>query len=300
MLEAPLRGIITPLVTPLVRGALDRGGLERLIEHVIIGRVNGIFVLGTTGEGPSLSYSLREEMIRQTCKLTNGRVPVLVSVTDTVLVESERVAEIAANAGAAAAVLAPPYYFQYSQSDLARYVELAAFRLALPIFLYNIPQMTKVAFEVETVARAARIPGVLGLKDSSHDLAYLTQVVKAVEAYPEFSVLTGPEEILLDAMRAGSHGGVCGGSNLSPALFHDLYTAASEGKWEEATRHQATVLSYSKALYNTGFPGISYLRGLKCALELTGLCRAEFAPPLTKFTQAEYCAVAEAFHSLRS
>jgi dihydrodipicolinate synthase/N-acetylneuraminate lyase len=298
MLEAPLRGIITPLVTPLMRGALDCGALERLVEHVITGGVNGIFVLGTTGEGPSLSYSLREEMIRQTCRLATGRVPVLVSVSDTALIESERLSEIAAEAGADAVVLAPPYYFQCSQCDLIRYVELAAFRLALPLFLYNIPQMTKVAFDVETVTRAARIPGVLGLKDSSRDLAYLGRVIEAVKAYPEFSVLTGPEEILLDAMRAGSHGGVCGGSNLSPALFHNLYQAASTGKWDEAAKHQATVLSYSKALYNTGFSGTSYLRGLKCALELTGLCRAEFAPPLTKFTPSEYVAVAEAFRGL--
>ena len=298
MLQAPLRGIITPLVTPLVRGALDCNALQRLVEHVITGGVNGIFVLGTTGEGPSLSYSLREEMIRQTCRLANGRVPVLVSVSDTALVESERLSEVAADAAADAVVLAPPYYFQYSQSDLLRYVELAAFRFALPLFLYNIPQMTKVAFDVETIARAARVPGVLGLKDSSHDLDYLTRVLEAVKLYPEFSVLTGPEEILLDAMRAGSHGGVCGGSNLSPALFRDLYQSACAGKWEEAAQHQATVLSYSKALYNTGFSGASYLRGLKCALELTGLCRAELAPPLTKFTPSEYVAIAEAFHRL--
>jgi 4-hydroxy-tetrahydrodipicolinate synthase len=166
MLEAPLRGIVTPLVTPLMRGALDEAALERLIEHVVTGGVNGIFILGTTGEGPSLSYTLREQTIRRTCKLVNGRVPVLASVSDTVLVESERVAEIAADAGADAVVLAPPYYFQYSQSDLLHYVELAAFTFSLPLFLYNIPQLTKVAFEVETVSRAARIPGVLGLKDS--------------------------------------------------------------------------------------------------------------------------------------
>jgi dihydrodipicolinate synthase/N-acetylneuraminate lyase len=298
MLEAPLRGIVTPLVTPLVRGALDSGGLERLIEHVITGGVNGVFVLGTTGEGPSLSYALRAEMIRRACKLVNARVPVLACVSDTALVESERMVDIAAEAGANAVVLAPPYYFQYSQSDLIRYIEVAAFRFSLPLFLYNIPQLTKVAFEAETVCRAARIPGILGLKDSSYDLTYLSRVIHGVKDCPEFSVLTGPEEILLDAMRAGSHGGVCGGSNLSPMLFHRLYLAASASKWDEATVHQARVLAISKALYNTGFSGTSYLRGLKCALELTGLCRAEFAPPLTKFTSSEYRAISKAFYAL--
>jgi len=300
MLAAPLRGIITPLVTPLIRGALDCGGLERLLEHVITGGVNGIFILGTTGEGPSLSYTLREEMIRQTCRLVNGKVPVLVSVSDTVLVESERMVEIAADAGADAVVLAPPYYFQYSQSDLLRYVEVAAFRFALPLFLYNIPQLTKVGFDVETVCRAARIPGVLGLKDSSQDLSYLKRVMETVKDHPDFSVLTGPEEILLDAMRAGSHGGVCGGSNLSPALFRNLFEAASAGNWEEAADYQSRVLFISQALYSTGFPGASYLRGLKCALELSGLCRAEVALPLTRFTDSEYFAIAQAFHAVSS
>lgn len=300
MLEAPLRGIITPLVTPLVRGTLDLAGLERMIEHVIAGGVNGIFVLGTTGEGPSLSYSLREQVIRETCKAVRGRVPVLASVTDTALAESERVAELAADAGADAVVLAAPYYFQYSQSDLLHYVELAAFTFSLPLFLYNIPHLTKVAYEVETVAQAARIPGVVGLKDSSNDLNYLARVLEAVKNHAAFSVLTGPEEILLDAMRAGSHGGVCGGSNLWPALFHDFYHAASEGQWEEAARLQERVLAASHALYNTGFRGTSYLRGLKCALEMMGLCRAELAPPLTKFTESEYCAVSASFNRLNS
>jgi dihydrodipicolinate synthase/N-acetylneuraminate lyase len=299
MLPAPLRGIITPLVTPLIRGALDCAALERLIDHVVTGGVNGIFILGTTGEGPSLSYTLREEMIRKTCQFVGGRVPVLASVSDTVLVESERVEEAAANAGVDAVVLTPPYYFQYSQSDLLRYVEVAAFRFSLPLFLYNIPHLTKIAFDVETVSRAARIPGVLGLKDSSHDLSYLTRIIEAVQDHPEFSVLTGPEEILLDALRAGSHGGVCGGSNLTPTLFRDLFQAASNANWEEANRHQAKVLAISNAVYTTGFPGTSYLRGLKCALELRGLCRAEFAPPLTKFTDEEYFTVAQHYHAVR-
>ena len=298
MLAGPLRGIVTPLITPLHRGALDCGGLERIVEHVLAGGVNGIFILGTTGEGPSLGYSLREEIIRHTCKLVNAKVPVLVSVSDTSLVESERMADVAADAGADAVVLAPPFYFRYSQSDLVRYIEVAAFRFSLPIFLYNIPQLAKVAFDVETVSHAARVPGIAGIKDSSGDLTYLSQVIEAVKNHPEFSVLNGPEEILLDALRAGCSGGVCGGSNLSPALFRNLYQAASTGQWEEATRHQATVLSIAKAVYSTGYAATSYLRGLKCALELTGICRAEFAPPLTKFTAAEYCAVAESFRAL--
>ena len=299
MLPAPLRGIITPLITPLrTKDALDVSGLERLIEHVLAGGVNGVFILGTTGEGPSLSHRLREQVVKHTCKAVGSRAPVLVSVSETSLVESERMAGIAAEAGASAVVLAPPYYYLYSQTDLIHYIEVAAFRFSLPLFLYNIPQLAKIAYEPDTVGRASKIPGVLGLKDSSHDLEYLTRVMEAVRGNQEFSILTGPEEMLLEAMRAGSHGGVCGGSNLRPELFRELFQNASAGKWEEAARSQSKILEVSKALYSTGYSGTSYLRGLKCALELAGICRAEFAPPISKFSDAEYFSVAKAFHGL--
>jgi 4-hydroxy-tetrahydrodipicolinate synthase len=301
MLQAPLRGIVTPLATPLAGpDNLDASGLERLVEHVIAGGVTGVFILGTTGEGPSLSHRLRRQMIERTCDLVGGRIPVLVGISDTSLTESERLAENALKAGAAAAVLAPPYYFLYSQTDLIQYLELIAPRISLPLFLYNIPQLTKVAFEPETVAWAAEIPGIAGLKDSSSDLTYLARVVELLRTKPEFTLLTGPEEILAASMRAGSHGGVCGGSNLRPALFMDLYRAAASGDWIEAERLQAIVLEMSEGLYRVGDTSTSYLRGIKCALSLAGLCRADLAPPLSPFTAAEYRALERGFQCLQS
>ena len=94
-------GIIPPLVTPLIdRDTLDVAGLERLVEHVIAGGVSGIFILGTTGEGPSLGYRLRRELIERTCALVRRRVRVLVGITDTAFVESVNVARWSAEAGA--------------------------------------------------------------------------------------------------------------------------------------------------------------------------------------------------------
>lgn len=107
-----LEGIIPPLITPLLeRDRLDVDGLERLVEHMIAGGIHGLFALGTTGEGPHLSYSLRKEFIQRLCKIVNARVPVLVSVTDTSFVESVQMSKAAAAAGADAVVLATPYYF---------------------------------------------------------------------------------------------------------------------------------------------------------------------------------------------
>ena len=118
-MNAPLTGIVPPMITPLSgRDQLDVAGLERLIERILAGGVNGLFILGTTGEGPSLSYRLRRELIERVSRQVNGRVPILVGATDTAFVESVNVAKIAADAGAAAVVVAPPYYLPEGQPEL--------------------------------------------------------------------------------------------------------------------------------------------------------------------------------------
>ena len=155
----PLCGIIPPLVTPLLdRDRLDVDGLERLLEHVLGGGVHGLFLLGTTGEAPSLSHRLRCELVERACAQIAGRVPILVGITDTSFVESVEMAEYAANAGVLWGVLAPPYYFPAGQPELAEYIEHIAAALPLPLYLYNMPSHTKMSFEPETIARRCRSP----------------------------------------------------------------------------------------------------------------------------------------------
>src|SRR5882757_6587697 len=118
-MHLPLRGIVTPLATPLTTSqdpipSLDVPGLQRLIEHVIKGGVQGIFLLGTTGEFSSLDRELRQEIIRRACAQVNRRIPVLVGITDAAIGETLRLAETAIEAGADALVVAAPYYFQHS------------------------------------------------------------------------------------------------------------------------------------------------------------------------------------------
>lgn len=110
-LKKPMTGIIPPLVTPLLdNDKLDIDGLERLIERLIKGGVHGLFILGTTGEAQSISYRLRHEMIKETCRINAGRLPVLVCISDTSIVESIHLAHVGAECGASAVVSAPPYY----------------------------------------------------------------------------------------------------------------------------------------------------------------------------------------------
>ena len=122
--KSPLCGIIPPLVTPLKDNeTLDVESLERLIEHLIAGGVHGLFILGTTGEEQSLSYRIRKQVIEETCRINQGRLPVLVCITDTSIEESVSLAHYAAECGASGVVSAPPYYFAPSQEELVMYYE---------------------------------------------------------------------------------------------------------------------------------------------------------------------------------
>lgn len=294
-LPRPLKGIVPPLVTPLLSsGELDAAGLEKLVEHVLAGGVHGLFILGTTGEGPSLEYRLRREVIDRVSSQVDSRVPVLVAVTDTSYAESMRLAEHAATSGADAVVMAPPYYFHASQSDLLRLVERFCDDTPLPLYLYNMPGLTKLQYEPSTVAIVAELPMVYGLKDSSGDLEYLRQVLEATRHKPEFAVLAGPEELLVESMELGAHGGVNGGANLYPELFVALYDACVAKDFESIAELRRQVLALGATLYFGGEPESSYLRGLKCALSVAGLCSEYPAWPFVAAEREQREAIEEA------
>jgi 2-dehydro-3-deoxy-D-pentonate aldolase len=141
----PIHGIIPPVATPLLNdNKIDEQGLERLINHLLDGGVHGLFLLGTTGEGTSLSYELRTSFVKKVCRLVNKRVPVLAGITDTVFENSLRMASEYKEAGADMLVVAPPYYNPLSQSEMQHYLDDLAPRLPLPFLLYNIPSHTKI------------------------------------------------------------------------------------------------------------------------------------------------------------
>lgn len=281
-------GIIPPMVTPLKgRDELDVAGLERLIEHILAGGVHGLFVLGSTGEAPSLSYRLRRELVERVCKQVAARVPVLVGITDTAFVESVNLTIHAQKAGASAVVLASPYYFPAGQPELLEYIQHLAPALPLPVFLYNMPSYTKLFFEPDTVRAAAELPNVAGLKDSSGNMNYFHRLQSLFSDRPDFPLFVGPEELLVESVLLGGHGGVCGGANLCPRLYVDAYEAARSGHLDRARELHARIMAISNSVYSVGRHGSSYLKGLKCALSLTGVCSDFMAEPFHHFREPE-------------
>lgn len=286
------RGIIPPMATPLRgRDELDVSGLERLIEHMLAGGVHGLFILGTTGEAPSLSYRLRRELIERTCRQVAGRVPVLVGVTDTSMVEALGLARVSQENGVNALVVAPPYYYPNSQPELTEYIEHLSAELPLPFFLYNMPSHTKTVFDVETVRRAMALPNVIGMKDSSANMVYYHQLVRLLSERRDWTLLMGPEELLAESVLLGGHGGVCGGANLCPRLYVDLYEAAVARDLARVSELHARVMHISSTLYRVGRHSSAFIKGLKCALSQLGICDDFMAEPFHRFRDAERAAV---------
>jgi len=287
-MNKPLKGIIPPLITPLLDNeTIDNKGLERLLEHIIKGGVHGIFILGTTGEFASLSYKLRREMINHTCKIVNRRLPVMVGISDSSFTESLNLARVAAECGADAVVLTPPYYYAPGQPELLEYLKRIMKQMPLPLYIYNMPVHTKVIFEPATVRDASTIPGIIGMKDSSSNLAYFKQIQFALRDRPDFTFLVGPEEFMSEFVLTGGHGGVNGGANMFPKLYVQLYNASVARDFDTIGKLQQKVMQISTTIYKVGHHGSSYLKGLKCSLSVMGICDDFMAEPFHRFKEPE-------------
>ena len=301
MADSPPRfhGIVPPLATPLVdRDTLDAAGLERLVEHVLGGGVHGLFVLGTTGEGPALPMAVRREVVERTVRQVAGRVPVLVGISDTVLSESLALSRFAADTGAAAVVAAPPYYFPAGQEPLERWCRALVAGLPLPLLLYNMPEMVKVILEPETVRRLADSQRIVGLKDSGGDLGTFAGYSKIVrEVRPDWSLLIGPEQMLPQAHALGGHGGVCGGANVAPRIFVDLQAALERDDEVAAAGLQQKVLALGR-LYDVSKEPGRVIVGVKAALAALGICGDTSAAWFERLDDAGRARVAEIVREL--
>lgn len=286
-MKLPLRGIIPPLVTPLLENKeLDSHGLRNLIEHVLEGGVHGVFLLGTNGEGPSLSYPLRKQLIKEACEIIDQRVPVLVGITDTSLEATLEIADYSKKVGADALVVAPPYYFPISEQEMADYLEGLVPKLPLPFLLYNIPSCTKLNLSVETTRKAKDL-GAIGVKESSGDISLVYALIEEFKDSPDFSVIVGAELYLSETIIKGGHGAVAGGANFFPRLFVDLYEASMSNDLERITVLRDSLIKMHDTIYNVGDSATKSIKAIKCALSIMGICSDHMAQPLHRFDESK-------------
>lgn len=297
-LTTSLKGIIVPLVTPLIDNqTLDTQGLHNVIEHVIKGGVSGIFLLGTTGEAQNLNYDVRKQLIKTATEIVNFRVPILVGISDTSIDESAKLAAYAAQCGAAAVVATPPYYYNVGQPELLNYYKSLVSTIDLPLFLYNMPSNVKINIGHKTVLELAENPKIIGLKDSSSNGVYFQKLLYSFTDKP-FMFFIGPEEMMAETVLMGGHGGVNGGANLYPELFVKLYKAALDKDFEAIKSLQSLVIEISNNLYTVGKYGSSFMKGVKTALNLKGICSSHMSAPFKEFDLAERKIIQERMHKI--
>lgn len=281
-LEA-LSGVLVALATPMRRdGGVDEPAVERLVEHVLAGGVHGLLALGSTGETASLDVAARRTTLRAVVKAGGGRTAVLCGVARTDLASARAEVEAAAELGADAALVAPPFYYPTDQSGVLEFYRALAEDAPLPLMLYNIPQFTKVVAEPATVATLAREGVIKGIKDSSRDFEYFEGVCIATRDHPAFRIFTGSDTMLVASLAVGGAGTICGAGNVAPELvvrIRDLYTHGDVGAARAAQDELFTLVA---ALRVGVFP-----LAIKAALHMMGICEPWSAPPARRLDERQ-------------
>ncbi len=286
-MEPGLKGIIPPMITPLSDyDKLDVKGLVSLVEYLINGGVHGLFILGTNGEAPSLSQTLKKELIKRTCEQVNHRIPVLVGVSDPSFAESLDIFGYSKQCGADAVVAAPPYYYPVDQEEIVKYFDALSNTIDLPLIFYNIPSHTKVYCSMETIKKIKEL-GAIGIKDSSGDMFFLYSIIEEFKNASNFSIFTGTELYLPETILNGGHGAIAGGANIFPSLFVSLYEACIQKDTDRIGFLRGIVMKLYNTIYSVGKHPSRVTAGTKCALSLMGICNDYMAPPLNKMNERE-------------
>jgi 4-hydroxy-tetrahydrodipicolinate synthase len=298
MLAASTR-IGCPLATPFEgedgAQAVDHDALASLVEHVVEGGVDALIPCGTTGEFSSLTPAEQRAVIETTVAAAPDDVPVVAGASATAVEEARARVAAAADAGADAALVLPPYYLTATEPvGNERFFERVATDSPLPIYLYNIPSVVGGSIAPETVAAAAEHESVVGLKDSSGDLPHVSEVIARTP--DDFQVFQGFDALVVPAVYAGAVGGINALSHLVPESMTAAVDAVRAGDHDRARalqRERIDPLFRFCAAYG-------FAPAIKVALEATGVVpSAAVRPPLTLPGDGDRAEIVETVERLR-
>lgn len=273
MLE--LKGVYPAMVTPLTPDEkVDKTGLRNVVKYCLKGGVHGIVVLGSTGEFPAMTETMRQDAIETALDEVKGRVPVLIGCGEPGTQRTLEQVRFAAKTKADGVLVAIPYYFPLDQAAITRYYLSVAEVSELPVIMYNFPQMTKTAIAPETVEKLAVHPNIIGIKDSSGDFVNLQRYLD-VTAGTDFAVMVGNPALGLAGYLLGAKGGIFAGCSLVPKTCSVVYDAFVQGRLDDALKLQKTA-SYIPLL--GGFGNASAV--IKFGLNLQGICGPTTASPI--------------------
>jgi len=261
-----IKGIIPPVATPMQANEdLDLPRLKWFLDHLIAEGVHGIFVLGTNSEFYALDEREKQEVIATAVAHVRGRVPVYAGTGAETTREAVRLTKMAEKEGVQGVSVITPYFISPSQQEIYDHYRRIAENTKLPVILYNNPSTCGgLKIDVDTVARLAEIPNILGVKDSSGDLQNTNEYMRVVP--DRFSVLQGRDTLIYQAMIFGARGAVPATANIAPRLLVEIYEASLRGDHAAAKAAQMRLNPIRLGLALGTAPG-----GVKAALSLMGM-----------------------------
>jgi 4-hydroxy-tetrahydrodipicolinate synthase len=291
-----IQGSIVALVTPFSQGAVDEPKLRELVEFHVANGTDAIVPCGTTGESPTLSHDEHHRVVEIVVSAARGRVPVIAGTGSNSTAEAIALTKHAERAGASAALVVNPYYNKPTQDGLYRHFRAVAECSALPVIVYNIQSRTAVNVETPTLARLARdCRNIVGVKEASGSLDQMSQVILACG--PDFSVLSGDDNITLPLMAIGGRGVISVIANLVPRDVSDMVHAALDGDWKRAREVHYRLFPLARAAFLETNP-----IPIKEAMAMAGLLEPELRLPMCRMSddnRAKLKAVLESLGLLR-
>jgi 4-hydroxy-tetrahydrodipicolinate synthase len=274
-------GIYVAMLTPFTEGgAINERELRRMVEFQITSGVDGLFPISSVGEFIHLSREEKFRMMEITVDQTRGRVHVTPGVGSSHPAESIILARRAKELGCDGVVIAPPYFFQLSQGNIAKYFETIADAVDIPVILYNIPLFTQ-PLSYEVVQHLAKRDNVVGMKDSGGSMVDLLHFIDEVRiSGGDFNVLTGREETLFACLMVGGKGCMTATAGILPEIMIGIHEAWKDGDYERAKEMQFSILPAVRAMFSPPFP-----LGFKFAMEMRGFT---MGPPKQPLSDSEH------------
>ncbi len=289
-----LHGVVVAIVTPFTRDeALDLPGLERLTEHLIRSGVHAVMTCGGNGEFVHLSREEKRLVTERVVKAARERVPVIAGTAACSTREAIELTRDAQAAGADAAILVPPYYFKIPDDALYHHFAAIAKAARFPLVVYNNPAYTGHNLSPALIERLARVPGIIGLKQSQADMGQLVEAIRA--AGSRIAILTGIDSQFYPALCAGARGIFSTAACVIPRQMGGIYAAFRKGDHRTALRVHNEIQALNRYLeYDPG-----YVNACKAALDLLGLPGGPVRSPMPPLTAGERAAIRRALRDLK-
>ncbi|HXP32162.1 MAG TPA: 4-hydroxy-tetrahydrodipicolinate synthase [Stellaceae bacterium] len=267
------KGSIVALITPFRDGAVDANAFQKFVEWQIKEGTHAVVPCGTTGESPTLSHAEHNRVVELCVEVAKGRVPVIAGTGSNSTAEAIALTRHAKKAGADAALVVTPYYNKPTQEGLYQHYKAIQDAVELPIIIYNIPARCVVDMSVATMARLAKLPNIVGMKDATNDLARPLRTRAAIG--PDFVMLSGEDVTALAFMAQGGDGCISVTANVAPRACADMHEAWQKGDWARAMRINERLGPLHDALFIETSPA-----PVKYAASLLEKCTPEVRLPL--------------------